>query len=249
MSGPATKPRVTVVRCKPCANPYDTSDMPRHLPAGLTQYVLHTLATKSPPYHVTTDDVATPPILLDVTKTTGHQCVRGRGGAIAVLYEIHWDGLLRPTWERELDLQAFRSHILTYWAAGPTQHQPHTRRYQQLRINAAAREIARRKGERYLPGSYRLVSDDIYRARFMVDTLPIGASIWYQSFDGSWWLGKVKQPPNDRGHYVIRFLDNPGPALIALPGSAYNTALHAPCGSWCLQTHGRSNPLQGVLHG
>ena len=249
MSGPAAKPRVTVVRCKPCANPYDTSDMPRHLPAGLAQYVLHTFATKSPPYHVTTDDVATPPILLDVAKITGHQCVRGRGGAIVVLYETHWDGLLRPTWERELDLQAFRSHILTYWAARTTQHQPHTRRYQQLRINAAAREIARRKGERYLPGSYRLVSDDIYRARFMVDTLPIGTSIWYHSFDGSWWLGKVKQPPNDRGHYVIRFLDNPGPALIALPRSAYNTALHAPCGSWCLQTHGRSNPLQGVLHG
>ena len=122
MSGPAAKPLVTVVRCKPCANPYDIGDMPRHLPAGFTQYVLHTFATKSPPYHVTTDDVATPPILLDVAKITGHQCVRGRGGDIAVLYETHWDGLLRPTWERELDLQAFRSHILTYWAAGPKQH-------------------------------------------------------------------------------------------------------------------------------
>ena len=168
--------------------------------------------------------------------------MRGRGGAIAVLYETHWDGLLRPTWERELDLQAFRNRILTYWAAGPTQHQPPTLQYQQLRINVAAREIAHTKGERYLPGSYRLVSDDVYRARFMSDTLPIGASIWYHSFDGSWWsLGKVKQPLNDRGRYVIRFLDNPGPALIALPGSAYNTAFHAPCGSWCLQTHGRSN--------
>ena len=82
--------------------------MPRHLPAGLTQYVLHVFATKSPPYHVTTDDVATSPILIEVAKITGHQCVRGRGGTIAVLYETHWDGLLRPTWERELDLQAFR---------------------------------------------------------------------------------------------------------------------------------------------
>ena len=81
----------------------------------------------------------------------------------------------------------------------------------------------------------------------MADTLPIGASIWYHFFDGSWRLGKVKHPPNDRGRYVIRFLDDPGPALIALPGSAYNTALHAPCDSWCLQTHGRSSPLQGVL--
>ena len=36
------------------------------------------------------------------------------------------DSLL-PTWERELDLQAFRNHILTYLATGPAQHQPHTR--------------------------------------------------------------------------------------------------------------------------
>ena len=62
ISDPAAKPRVTVTRCKPYANPYDADDMPRHLPAGLTQYVLHAFATKSPPYHVTTDDVSTPPI-------------------------------------------------------------------------------------------------------------------------------------------------------------------------------------------
>ena len=192
MSGPAAKPHVTVARCKPCANPYDADDIPRHLPAGLTQYVLHAFATKWPPYHVTTDDVATPPILLDVAKITGHQCVRGRGGAVAVLHETHWNRLLRPTWEHELGLQAFRHRILTYWAAGSTQHQPHARQYQQLRINAAARQIARTKGERHLPGSYRLVSNDVYRARFMSDPL-VGASIWYHSFDGSWWLGKVKQ--------------------------------------------------------
>ena len=120
-----------MARCKPCDNPYD---IPRHLPAGLTQNVLHAFATKSPPYHVTTDDVATPSILIGVAKTTGHQCVRGRGGTIAVLCETHWDGLLRPTWERELDLQAFRHHILSYWATEPAQHQPNTRQYQQRRI-------------------------------------------------------------------------------------------------------------------
>ena len=90
---------------------------------------------------------------------------------------------------------------------------------------------------------------DVYRARFLSAPLPIGASIWYHSFDGCWWLGKIKQPSDAPGRYVVRFLDNPGPALIDLLESAYNTALHAPCGSWCLQTHGRTNPLQGVLHG
>ena len=94
--GPAGKLRVTVARCKPCANPYDADDIPRHFPAGLTQYVLHAFATESPPYHVTTDDVSTPPILIDVAKITGHQCVRGRGGAIAVLYKTHWNGSSVP---------------------------------------------------------------------------------------------------------------------------------------------------------
>ena len=237
-----------MARCKPCANPYDADDIPRHLPAGLAQYVLHAFATKSPPYHVTTDDVSTPPVLIDVAKITGHQCVRVRGGAIAVLYETHWNGILRLTWERELDLQAFRHLILAYWANDPDHHQPNTRQYQELRINAAAREIARAKGERHLPGSYRLVTNDVYRARFLSAPLPTGASIWYHSFDGSWWLGKIKQPSNVLERYVVRFLDNLGPALIDLPESAYNTMLHAPCGSWCLQTHGRTNPLEGVLH-
>ena len=69
LSGLTAKPRVTVTRCKPCTNPYDADDMPRHLPAGLTQYVLHAFATKSPPYHVTTDDVSTPPTLMRSLKS------------------------------------------------------------------------------------------------------------------------------------------------------------------------------------
>ena len=102
LSGPA-KPRVTVARCKPCANPYDADVMPRHPPADLTQCGLHAFATKSPPYHATTYGIATHPILIDVAKITGRQCMRGRGGTIAVLYETHCNSLLRPIWERELD--------------------------------------------------------------------------------------------------------------------------------------------------
>ena len=58
-SGPAAKPCVPVARCKPCANPYDADDLPRHLPAGLTQYVLHAFATKSP--HTTSPRMTSPP--------------------------------------------------------------------------------------------------------------------------------------------------------------------------------------------
>ena len=100
---------VTVARCKPCANPYNTGDMPRHLSAGLTQHVLHACATKSPPHHVTTDD-APPPILIDGAKITGQQCVSDRGSAIPVLYETHWNEIVRPTLERELDISALHHH-------------------------------------------------------------------------------------------------------------------------------------------
>lgn len=70
--------------------------MPRHLPAGLTQFALHAVTTKSPPSHVTSSDVSIPPTLIDVAKIIGHQLLRGRGGALAVFYETHWKGLLRP---------------------------------------------------------------------------------------------------------------------------------------------------------
>ena len=60
LSGSAAKPRVTVARCKPCVSPYDADDIPWHLPAGLTQYVLHAFATSR--LHTTSPRVtSTPP--------------------------------------------------------------------------------------------------------------------------------------------------------------------------------------------
>ena len=100
--------RVAIERCKPCANPHDSGDMPKYLPAGLTQYVFNNFSKKSPPYHVTQDDVSTPLQRLEVDQITGHRSVRGRGGVIAVLYKTHWAGLSEPSWEREMDLHLSR---------------------------------------------------------------------------------------------------------------------------------------------
>ena len=63
LSSSTAKLRITVARCEPCTNFYDADEMPRHPPAGLTQYILHAFATKSPLYNVTTDDVS-PSILI-----------------------------------------------------------------------------------------------------------------------------------------------------------------------------------------
>ena len=72
--------------------------MPKYLPAGLTQNVLNKISKKSPPYHVTQDNVSAPLERLEVEQIAGHQLVRGRGGVIAVLYRTHWtSNSLAPT--------------------------------------------------------------------------------------------------------------------------------------------------------
>ena len=103
LPGSDARRRVAIEPCKPCANPHDSGDMPKYLPAGLAQYVVvNSFSKKSPPYHVTHDDVSIPLQRLEVKQIiTGHQSVRGRGGVIAVLYKTHWAGLSEPSWERE----------------------------------------------------------------------------------------------------------------------------------------------------
>ena len=50
---------VAIERCKPCDKPHDSSDTPKYLPAGLTQY-LNKFPKKSPPYYINQDDVSAP---------------------------------------------------------------------------------------------------------------------------------------------------------------------------------------------
>ena len=87
MPGADARRRVSVQRCKPCANPHDHGDMPKYLSARLTQYVLNNFSKKPLPYDVTQHDVSTPLQRLQVYKIAGHQSVRGRGEVIAVMCE------------------------------------------------------------------------------------------------------------------------------------------------------------------
>ena len=148
---------MAIERCKPCANPHDSSDMPKYLPAGLTQYVLNSFPKKSPPYHVTQDEVSAPLQRLEVEKVTGHQSVLGRGGVIAVLYKAHWVGLSEPSWEREMDLNLSRTHILSYWAGTPDQHRQTNRLYRRMRIGAAQCELSQNNEERFSAPGYACV--------------------------------------------------------------------------------------------
>ena len=119
MPGSDAHCRVSVARCKQCINPHDTTDLPRYLPAGLAQCVLNDYTTKSPPFTSTPDDVSAPVERLEFDKISSHRSVRGRGGAIAVIYETNWKGLLWPSWERESDLLHSRQHIIDAGPARP----------------------------------------------------------------------------------------------------------------------------------
>ena len=109
--GADVRRRVSNQRCKPCANDHDRGDMPTYLPAGLPQHVLHTISKNTPPHHATQDDVSTPFQRLEVGNIIGRQSIRGQGGDIAVMYETHRKGLLRPSWERERAFSFFATQV------------------------------------------------------------------------------------------------------------------------------------------
>ena len=142
LPGSDARRRVAINRCEPCANPHDSSGMPKYLPAGLAQCVLNNVSKTSPPYHVTHDDVSALLRRLEVEHITEHQSVRGLGGVIAALYKTHWVGLPKPSWEREMDLHLPRSHSLRYWAGTPDQNRQTNRLYCRIRIGTAQRELS-----------------------------------------------------------------------------------------------------------
>ena len=182
--------------------------MPKYLPAGLTQYVLNSFSKKSPPYHLTQDDVSAPLQRLEVEKITDHQSVRGRGGVITVLYKTLWVGLSEPSGERKMDLQLCRTHILRCWAGTPDQYRHTNRLYRRMRIGTAQRELFRNSGERFLAPGYACVPRAEWLRHYRDTVLPKGAHFWYKGDDGLWWLGKLRASTKEDGVYLVRFLDD-----------------------------------------
>ena len=185
--GPEPKPRVSVMRCKPCTNPHDDRDRPVHLPAGLTSYVLTHFAAKSPPFHATMADVESDDRMerVDLETISAHRFVRGRGGKIAVMYLVRWAGFTRSSWERESDLVHFRSAILDFWTGKPKQEGAGNQKYLRMRVHVAAREWHRARGQRFISDGYDLVPPVKYRDVFQsVPERLKGAYFWFKANDG-----------------------------------------------------------------
>ena len=103
-----------------------------------------------------------------------------------MMYETHWTGLSRPSWEREMDLQLFRHERLRYWAGTLNQHRQSNPLYRRMRIGAAQRELSRSNCERFLAPAYGCVSHAEWVRRCCNTALPTGAHVWYADDDGLW---------------------------------------------------------------
>ena len=74
-----------------------------------------------------------------------------------MMYETHWTGLSRSSWEREMDPQLSRHETLRCWAGTPNQYRQTILLYRRMRIGAAQRELSRSNGERFLAPGYGCV--------------------------------------------------------------------------------------------
>ena len=150
--------------------------MPKYLPVGLTQYVPNIFSKKSPPYHVTQDDVSTPLRRLEMEQTP---TISRSGGEVASS-----PCYTRRTGRDSLNLPGSRK--LTSTPPAPTlcvvgparrtsQHRQTTRLYRRMRIGAVQRELSRNNGERFLAPGCACVTRADWLRRNHDTALPKGA--------------------------------------------------------------------------
>jgi len=183
------------------------------------------------------------------TSFSAHRFVRGRGGKIAVMYEVRWKGFARASWRRQVDLVNFRMAVLHYWAGRPTQRGASNKKYLRMRVYAAARELHRARRERFITAGYRLVPPDVFQNVFASSPKHFkGAYFWFKANDGLWWLGLIHTVGSKDNAHTVRFLDAAGPVRLRLQDDRYTTDLKAPRFSWCLQQHSSKSIFRGVQH-
>ena len=166
---------------------------------------------------------------------------------MAVLCETHWKDLLQPSWGREMDLQRSRQHVVQYWTGTLLQHQQENSLYRHMHVGAAQRELSRDQGARFLSPGCSLVTYQDWTRRFSTTVLPVLTHFWGKARDHHWWLGKMYAHPKTAAHYVVRFLDDPGPVKLKLFPSRYTTTSGAERDMLCLQTRQGRTLRQGIL--
>lgn len=193
----------------PRRNQYDTDDLPQFLPACLSRYVLHTFGNNS--------RRTTPPRMPYLRRQIVFKRTTSR--------DISWFGIVTgssrcctkhaglastPRLGNENPIKI--GLVGTFFCLGPTRYvkaSKGNRSYRVARTCTAKRELARPRGERYMPPGFSLVSHDTWLRLFSAFLLPVGARLWYKARDGLWWSGQIGA--HQGGSYIVRLFDDPGP--------------------------------------
>ena len=124
-------------------------------------YVLYKYSERSPPFHLTAEDVC---MKLDnncikPTTITKYRISRGLGGNNAVQYYTSWDEVTVKTWEHETDLEHYGSIVSRYWAGEPVQIGGENAKNRRHRVQLAKRRLACAKGEGHVAKGYKVCYD------------------------------------------------------------------------------------------
>ena len=157
------------------------------------------------------------------------------------MYETHWTGLSRPSWEREMDPQFSRQQVLLCCAGTPNQHRQTTACIVRCALGLHKGSFLVLTATRVLAPSYSCVPHADWLRHYSTTVLPNRVHFWYKPGDGLWWLGKIIARTTTDGEYFVRVLDDPGPIKLPLSPNHYTTPTGGIEGSRCLQLRrGRS---------
>ena len=200
--GSDARRRMAIERCKPCANPHDSGDMPKYRPAGLTQYVLNNFSKKSVPRH-SRRRFDPPPAAgggADHWSSVGTGAKRRHRGAI----QDELGGTSRTflgagNGPPPLPLPYLALLGRNPGPAPPTQPPlpPSADR------GGTARALPQQRGT-FPSAGLRLCSP----RRLAPSLPPKGAHFWYKEDDGLRWLKNLSASTTENNVYLVRFLDD-----------------------------------------
>ena len=220
--------------------------MPKHLPAGLTQYVLNTFPIN--PIRITSLKT-TFRLPFKETKWRRSPATSRSGGEVesrrCCARRIGRDSPNFPG-SRKCTYNSLAPTFFCYWAGTPDQHRQTKRLYRRMLIGAAQRELSRNNGERFSVARLRLRPTRGVVSPLPRHRVPKGAHVQYKGDDGLRWLGKISASTTEDGVYLVHFSDDPGPIKLPLPPVRYTTSTGAVRGSWCLQVHVASAYPRGI---
>ena len=190
--GREINPRVSMYRCKKCNTPNEGEDRPKFLTWAMSSYVLNMYSERSPPFHLTAEDVSMEldHYRIQPTHITKHRISRGLGGKNAVQYFTSWDEVTVKTWEHETDLDQYGSLVSRYWAGDPVQVGGENAKYGRYRVQLAKRTLACANGERYVATGYKVCCDTRGRPG-IYDRDIIGSYMYFKTSHAGWQLARV----------------------------------------------------------